>query len=141
MGKKKHRKKARQVAALAVRRGESGAPEVLVISSRSTTRPVIPKGWPMSGKSDAKAAATEALQEAGVRGRIGRKPIGSYRYWKRGKEDFRLVRVDVYRLDVSSETAAFREHGERQLAWLSQGEAAAVIDDPELATLIAEADL
>jgi 8-oxo-dGTP pyrophosphatase MutT (NUDIX family) len=141
MGKKKHRKKARQVAALAFRHAEDGGALVLVMSSRETGRPVIPKGWPMADKSDAKAAATEAWQEAGVRGRTSKKPIGSYRYWKRLEDHFRLVRVDVFALEVKKTTKDWPEKGQRELAWLPQAEAAAVVDDPELATLIREASL
>ncbi|WP_181701113.1 NUDIX hydrolase [Chthonobacter albigriseus] len=138
MGKKKHRsKKVRQVAALPFRRDEDGQTRVLLISSRETLRPVIPKGWPMRGKSDAKSAAIEAFEEAGVRGRMSRKPIGSYRYWKRKDDHFELANVDVYALEVRKISKSWKEQGERALAWVPQAEAAALVDDPELGTLIA----
>lgn len=141
MPRKKHRKRARQVAALAFRRTEDGGILVLLMSSRDTARPVVPKGWPMAGRSDAKAAAREAFEEAGVRGRVAKKPIGSYTYWKRLTDSFRLVRVDVFPLEVRKTARHFPEEGVRRFAWLPKEEAAEVVDDPELATLIRDAQL
>lgn len=37
----------------------------------------------MKGHKDHEAAAIEAEQEAGLVGRIHKKPIGTYTYWKR----------------------------------------------------------
>ena len=54
-----------QVAALCFRRTDTGC-EVLLVTSRDTGRWVIPKGWPMEGKSSAESAAQEAWEEAGV---------------------------------------------------------------------------
>lgn len=141
MSKKKHRKRTRQIAALAYRADETGALRVLLISSRETGRPVIPKGWPMRGRSDAKAAAIEAEEEAGVRGTVSKKPIGRYNYWKRLKTHFRLVRVDVYALEVTRMVEHYKEEGIRRMVWLEPDEAAGVVDDPELATLIRSAVL
>lgn len=142
MGKKKHRKRRlRQVGALVYRCGAETGPEILLMSSRETGRAVIPKGWPMRGKSDAKAAAVEAWEEAGVRGRVGRRPVGTYRYWKRLDDHFRLLRVDVFPLRATAADADFPERGERRFAWLPQSEAALVVDDPELGALIRDADL
>ncbi|BBE72371.1 NUDIX hydrolase [Oharaeibacter diazotrophicus] len=142
MGKKKHRKRrVRQVGALVYRSGAETGPEILLMSSRETGRAVIPKGWPMRGKSDAKAAAVEAWEEAGVRGRVGRRPVGTYRYWKRLDDHFRLLRVDVFPLRAAGADTDFPERGERRFAWLPQGEAALVVDDPELGALIRDADL
>ena len=40
-----------------------------------TKRWVLPKGWPMKGKKPHAVAAIEALEEAGLLGKIGKKPI------------------------------------------------------------------
>jgi len=54
-----------QLAALPWRRtGEQL--EVLMITSRLSRHWLIPKGWPMKGKTDAEAAAREAYEEAGI---------------------------------------------------------------------------
>jgi 8-oxo-dGTP pyrophosphatase MutT (NUDIX family) len=142
VGKKKDRKKhVRQVAALAFRRADDGTALVLLMSSLDTHRPVIPKGWPMKGKSDSKAAALEAYQEAGVRGRISKKAIGSYRYWKRRQDHFDLAKVAVFSLEVRKTEDDYPEKGRREFVWLPQADAAAIVDDPELGTLIASAKL
>ena len=71
-----------QFAALPWRLGAEGAVEVLLITSRETRRWVIPKGWPIKGRSSAKSAAREAFEEAGVVGKIGKAPIGVFAYDK-----------------------------------------------------------
>jgi 8-oxo-dGTP pyrophosphatase MutT (NUDIX family) len=126
----------RQVAALSVRRTASGSREVLVITSRKTGRFIIPKGWPMKGRSDADAAALEAREEAGVVGKVRRKPIGSYTYWKRLVDEFRLVEVHVYLLKVSRQLESWQEKQSRQMAWLSPTDAALLVDEPQLVALI-----
>jgi 8-oxo-dGTP pyrophosphatase MutT (NUDIX family) len=70
---------------LPYRRRADSATEVLLVTSRETGRWIIPKGWPLKGKSPHKAAAREAREEAGVVGRIKRRAIGSYSYEKRLK--------------------------------------------------------
>ncbi len=90
----------------------------------------------MIGKSDPKAAAIEAEEEAGVRGVVSKKSVGSYRYWKRLKDHFRLVRVDVYMLEARAMAERFKEDTARQAIWLTPEAAADIVDDPELATLI-----
>src|SRR5579864_7278170 len=73
-GKPTHREPDReprsQFAALPWRRGPDGGVEVLLITSRETHRWVIPKGWPIKGKSAWKSAAREAFEEAGIQGKI-----------------------------------------------------------------------
>src|SRR5205085_5647367 len=83
-----------QSAALPWRRTGKGDLEVLLITSRETRRWVIPKGWPIKGKSSAKSAAREAFEEAGVTGKVKKSPVGTYAYDKRLKNG-RLQRVRV----------------------------------------------
>lgn len=126
----------RQVAALPVREREPGAIEILLVTSRETRRFVIPKGWPMKGRSRARAAAIEAEQEAGVKGEIGSKPIGIYQYWKRLKTVFVPVTVEVFALQVGEEMESWLEKGQRERQWLPGHDAARLVDEPELANLI-----
>ena len=129
----------RQVAALPWRAAADPSHlEILLVSSRETRRWVIPKGWPMKGKSDAQAAAQEAYEEAGLDGRIAGKPVGDYPYLKRLKSGAaRPVTVDVYPLEVTGEHAAWPEKGQRTLKWMSPIEAALAVQEPELRDLIA----
>ena len=71
----------RQVAALPWRRGDTGI-EILLVTSRETRRWVTPKGGRMAGKTDAEAAAQEALEEAGVEGVVPGVQLGTFRYLK-----------------------------------------------------------
>ncbi|MBS7545575.1 NUDIX hydrolase [Ancylobacter oerskovii] len=127
-----------QVAALAYRWSEAGRLEILVLSSRETSRPVIPKGWPIRDRKDWKSAEIEARQEAGLVGRIARKRIGQYRYWKRIDRQFVLVQVSVYPLEVTRQLEDWPERNQRMLAWLSPEDAALLVDETDLGTLILE---
>jgi 8-oxo-dGTP pyrophosphatase MutT (NUDIX family) len=135
----KRGKSVRQVAALPYRRDADGNLRFLIITSRGTGRFILPKGWPMKGRSDAEAAAEEARQEAGVTGRVQAAPIGRYLYWKRLKDAFVPISVAVYALEVDAEVDRFRESGKRERGWLTPEQAELLIDDPELRTLVREA--
>ncbi len=126
----------KQVGALPVRTEKNGALRVLLVTSRETRRFVIPKGWPWPGVKDHKAAAEEAREEAGIRGRIGKKPVGSYTYDKRRANGAVPVRVNVFLLEVVEELSEWQEKDERERKWLTPAKAAAAVAEPELAELI-----
>ncbi len=124
-----------QVGALPVR-WTGDEPRVLLVTSRETQRWIIPKGWRMRGRSNAEAAAQEALEEAGVRGRVRNKPIGRYVYAKRrpgGTED---CKITTYLLEVTDELDAFPEMAERQRSWFTIAEAEACADDEGLRDIL-----
>lgn len=139
-GKQEGRKsggKRRQVAALPWR-GEGETLRILLVSSRETRRWVIPKGWPMKDRTDFQAAATEAYEEAGLDGVIADQPVGDYEYLKKLKSGAaRLVKVDVYPLQVTGEHETWPEKGQRTLEWMAPVEAALAVQEPELRDLIA----
>jgi 8-oxo-dGTP pyrophosphatase MutT (NUDIX family) len=126
----------RQVAALPLRRAKNGALKILLVTSRETGRWIIPKGWSSKRMSNGKAAAREAKQEAGVEGRITPKAIGRYRYIKRELGQSSPVEVAVYLLSVKKQWKRWPEKRERRRAWFYIAEAAAKVDEPELASLI-----
>jgi 8-oxo-dGTP pyrophosphatase MutT (NUDIX family) len=126
----------RQVGALPFRRTPSGQIEVLLITSRETGRFIIPKGWPMKQLIDPDAAAREAYEEAGVIGKIQRKPIGDYLYWKRLERSFELLRVDVYALEVRKQQPDWPEKASRKSGWVSVADAATLVDEPGLVALL-----
>ena len=86
--------------------------KVLVISSRGTGRWIVPKGWPMDGKTPADAALQEAWEEAGVIGKVVSAPLGLYSYQKVQEDapDFPCVAV-VYAVKVKSLAKEFPEAG------------------------------
>ena len=111
--------------------------QVMLITSRRTRRWIIPKGWPMAGLSPQEAAAREAAEEAGIAGQIAERPIGSYRYLKRGKgEDTLAIQVIVFPFRVEDHVAAFKEKGQRMFGWFDYQEAAIRIAEPSLKRLI-----
>ena len=125
-----------QYAALAWRQAGEGR-EVLLITSRDTGRWVIAKGWPMTGREPWEAAAIEAFEEAGVRGEVETTAIGTYRYAKRlPRWRERLVDVQVFCLRVEEELEDWPERRQRERAWFAPGEAAARVDEPDLAGII-----
>ena len=111
--------------------------EILLITSRESRRWVIPKGWPIPGHGGAESAAQEAYEEAGVRGQVMEKALGHYDYKKRlrsgGKKRFR---VDVFAMEVTEVLDLWPEAHERTRQWLSPQEAAAHVNEQELAALI-----
>lgn len=134
--KAKKGERIRQVAAIPFRLDTHGGFEVMLVTSRTTKRFIVPKGWPMKGKSGRKAAMTEAQEEAGVLGKILKEPAGTYSYWKRLANRFVHVDVIVYLLEVTEELADWQEAKRRQRAWLAPADAAVLIDEPDLSTLV-----
>lgn len=127
-----------QYAALPWRRSGAGEVEVLLITSRETRRWVLPKGWPKTGEPPAESTAREALEEAGVEGKVARSALGAYRYDKRLKSgEAQPVTVQVYALEVRVERAVWPEAGEREKLWTSPRLAVDLVDEPELKALIA----
>ena len=127
----------RQVAALPWRRGANGV-EIMLVTSRETRRWVTPKGGRMTGLSDAASAAQEALEEAGIEGVVGDRPLGTFRYLKVLKRRApRWCVVALYGLEVTAVHRAWEEQAERERVWLSRDEAADRVDEPDLKALIA----
>lgn len=122
-----------QVGALCQGPGDG---RVLLITSRDTGRWVIPKGWPMTGRSLAAAALQEAWEEAGVRGEVGRE-LGRYRYGKVQDEGFSVpVEVRIFPVRVSSLADAFPEAGQRTRRWFDPAEAADRVAERDLARVL-----
>lgn len=110
--------------------------KVLLITSRGTGRWIIPKGWPMEGRSLTGAAAREAWEEAGVEGRIVHDPVGRYRYQKDQDSGFAIdVDVRVFLLYVTATRSDFPEADERERRWFSPQEAAERVAEPGLRAL------
>ena len=128
--------KARQVAALPIKKDENGTVRVMLVTSRETRRYVIPKGWPWPGHKDYQAAAREAHEEAGIVGKARKKSIGAYSYDKRKSSGSVPVKVKVYLLTVEKLLDDWPEKAERKRAWFTPAKAAAAVHEPELAEII-----
>ncbi len=111
--------------------------EVLLVTGRRSGRWMIPKGWPVAGKSLADSAAQEAFEEAGIKGKVDPTPIGTFRHVK---EHLLLgtVEVDilVHPMAVERELGDWPERGERMRKWFDLEKAAARVESEELRNLI-----
>jgi 8-oxo-dGTP pyrophosphatase MutT (NUDIX family) len=124
-----------QYAALPYRRGR--IVEILLISSRETKRWVLPKGWPMKGRKPYAAAAREAMEEAGLVGKIDKQSVGLYHYDKRLKNKA-IVRCEVvvFPMMVEKQRKSWPEKGQRTLGWFPVAAAADAVAEPELKAVI-----
>ena len=131
-------KPRKQVAALAVRNDAAGQVRVLLMTSRETKRLVVPKGRPMKDRADYSAAKTEAMQEAGIVGRVHKKPVGTYNYWKRLADHFVFCRVKVFLLEFERQLTTWKERDQRQIEWFKIEDAADLVDEPGMSAIIRE---
>ncbi|WP_281983759.1 NUDIX hydrolase [Thalassorhabdomicrobium marinisediminis] len=110
--------------------------QICLVTSRRSGRWIVPKGWPMDGETPADAAATEAFEEAGVRGKVHPRPAGVFSYNKTRAADALPCLAVVYPLKVKKVLDDWPEAAERQRKWLPRKKAAALVSDPELAAII-----
>jgi phosphohistidine phosphatase len=112
-----------------------GDVEILLITSRSKKRWVLPKGIQEPDLSAADSAANEALEEAGVEGQTGVSPIGHYTYEKWGG----TCTVEVYPMEVERIHDTWLENN-RDRVWVSTSEAANRVDEPVLKEILKDFD-
>ncbi len=107
--------------------------EVLLITSRRRSRWGIPKGMLALRLGPAASAGREAYEEAGVRGCVADRAIGSYHYQKWGLR----WRVAVYPMAVNIVLDQWTELGLRERCWFPAQVAAQQAANVELRALIA----
>lgn len=117
-----------------------GRVQVLLVTSRDTGRWIVPKGWPMAGKSPAETAATEAWEEAGVQGEVdAAAPVGHYAYDKlRAPKNAIPCLVSVFALRVAKLSDKFPERKERRRKWFDAQKAARKVAEPDLRALLGQ---
>lgn len=130
-----------QVGVLPWRLRRDGEPKILLITSRRRGRWIVPKGWPMRGRSAVAAASREAFEEAGVIGDISPSPVTFYRYMKALDDGSEVpCRVTVFGMKVRGTLSHWREKGQRQRRWFSLAAAADRLGDAELAAFVRTLD-
>jgi 8-oxo-dGTP pyrophosphatase MutT (NUDIX family) len=118
---------------------QDGEVRVLLVTSRETHRWIIPKGWMEKRLAPHALAAKEAFEEAGVVGKVERRPIGRYDYLKRGRRDrVTPCSVRVFPLRVERLLDDWPERRQRQRRWFSLAEAAMAVEEGGLVTLLLE---
>lgn len=126
-----------QYGALPYRLTKLGSLEVLLITTRRSKRWIIPKGDPIKGLKPAKAAAREALEEAGVEGAVFEKAIGTFRFRKMTDAGPGvLCQVQVFPLRVRSQLRDWPEAAQRKTRWFAPDEACDVMNDEGLCEII-----
>ena len=111
------------------RRGR--ALEVLLITSRRGRRWIVPKGLVEPDLSARHSAAKEALEEAGVEGRVGKRCLGTYEYEKWGG----VCRVRVYPLQVLKQLRTWQEDF-RKRRWFTPRDAVQRLDEEALGEVV-----
>ena len=129
----------RQIAVLPWRK-RKGEVEICVVTSRGTRRWILPKGWPIPGRSAAAAAKVEAWEEAGLRGSVAPMPLGHYRYIKQTETADIPVVATLYGMRVTGMARNYPERGQRKRKWLSPKKAAARLTEPDLAQIVRSFD-
>jgi 8-oxo-dGTP pyrophosphatase MutT (NUDIX family) len=107
-----------------VRKGEL---EILLITSRRERRWIIPKGIIEPDYSARNSAAKEALEEAGVKGGVHSKLLGTYRSRKWG----RTCTVKVYPMRVTRIYKVWDE-ADRDRTWVSLKKALKLVSNDGL---------
>jgi 8-oxo-dGTP pyrophosphatase MutT (NUDIX family) len=112
----------KQAAALPFR-DLGGQLEICLITTRTSGRWSIPKGFIDPGDTAAGTARKEAGEEAGVRGRVVGSPVGYYEITKGGA----TYTVAVYLLHVDRVDAQWDEQDLRTRRWVTADEAVGLL--------------
>ncbi|MDJ0943296.1 MAG: NUDIX domain-containing protein [Kiloniellales bacterium] len=110
----------------------NGDPEVLLITSRSGKRWVLPKGIVEPGMTPPVSAAKEAREEAGIEGAVSTRSLGRYRQDKWGG----TCRIEVFPMRVTAELETWPEAGIRRREWLPLSAAIERLEGKKLRRLL-----
>ncbi len=111
---------------------ENGKVQILLVTSRSRKRWVIPKGIIEPDLSPQESAQKEAYEEAGVSGKISGEAVGTYTYnkWEG------TCTVKVFLLEVEKTLEDWPESYFRTREWMSVEEAVKRVDEADLKEII-----
>jgi 8-oxo-dGTP pyrophosphatase MutT (NUDIX family) len=105
--------------------------------TKQSKRWIVPKGCRIRGLKPTKCAAREAFEETGVRGAVGKKPIGAFRFVKTVDDSLSMLcRVRVYQMKVKREMRSWPEAPHREQRWFEPAAALAAVNDVGLKTVI-----
>src|SRR5512134_1263889 len=92
--------------------------EILLVTSRTRGRWVLPKGMITSGMTPAESAVKEAWEEAGVAGSVSGQCLGVYRYMKTRRCNVKACSVKVYAMRVTAVLPKWPEQRVRKRRWM-----------------------
>jgi 8-oxo-dGTP pyrophosphatase MutT (NUDIX family) len=125
--------KRRQAAAIPYRITDRG-PEVLLVTSTSSGKWILPKGNVDPGNTPSQTAGIEAFEEAGVVGVPWPEAVGEYDYEKESVP----LRVEVFPLKVDQVLENWAESKVRQRRWASLAEAIRVVGEPGVQAVLGQ---
>ena len=125
----------RQSGVIPFRRTTRGL-EILLVTSNTRKRWIIPKGNVEPELGRVESARREAFEEAGVRGHIQQLAFGTYRHSSTGGPAL----VDVYLMEVDQVLDRWPEKDRRHREWMSLPNAYDRILEDGLRRLIRELD-
>ncbi|HLO47349.1 MAG TPA: NUDIX hydrolase [Kamptonema sp.] len=111
-----------------------GEIEIMVITSSTGKRWVIPKGLVEPDMTPQDSAAKEAWEEAGLIGNVLPTLLGIYEYPKWGG----ICRVEVFLLQVETVMENWPEAKKRKREWVSINKAVKRIEEVELKQIIVD---
>ncbi|MBO6509338.1 MAG: NUDIX domain-containing protein [Roseibium sp.] len=124
----------KQSAVIPYRQTDAGK-EVLIVHSSSGRHWVVPKGIVEPGLDPGASAAVEASEEAGIKGVIGDRRLGTFRYEKWGA----TCEVAVYAMEVTTVLEGDDwEERHRTRKWVSQARAARLLHQQAFRTMVAD---
>lgn len=105
-----------QSAVIPYRKNEQGVTEIMLVTTRNNNW-TIPKGIVENGLSYRASAKKEALEEAGITGKVKKKIVGVYKYKKLGDS----YSVTVYKMKVKKVNDKWDEKHFRERLWVEYG--------------------
>jgi len=110
--------------------------ELLLITSRKKKTWIFPKGIIESKLSPQQSAAKEALEEAGVTGKVYKKKVGKYYLQKWNG----ICEVKVYLMEVEKTLKSWQEAKFRTRKWVLKDKAEELIQNKQLLKIVKNLD-
>lgn len=107
--------------------------EILLITSRKKKKWIIPKGIVEPDLLPGESAAKEAIEEAGIKGKVSEELLGEYKQEKWGG----ICNIKVYSMEVILQLEKWAEDFRRR-KWVSIEEALVIIDNHDLKSILKE---
>ena len=122
-----------QSAVIPFKKGNNGI-EILLITTRKGNW-TIPKGIVEDGLTPVESAKKEAMEEAGIEGKVSKKKLGTYRYKKWGD----ICEVAVYKMKVKKIRNNWEEEDFRKRIWVELKEIPNFLKKKKLVKIILKA--
>jgi 8-oxo-dGTP pyrophosphatase MutT (NUDIX family) len=129
-----------QFGTLPYRKTKGGEIRVLLVTS-SAGRWTVPKGWPERNDSPLMTAARETFEEAGATGKLGKKPLASYRRSKKPSRKSTAAQVVLFPLEVTHAARSWPEKCKRARRWFSRKSACSAVSNSTLRSMLANFDI